>query len=70
MKKWDYCRELFILDETISEATSIASTEIDYSIYLNKMGKDGWELISVVEEKDDDGTVLLFIILYFKREVI
>ena len=60
MKKWEY--------SSINLFTQNESQSIDS---LNKMGVDGWELVSVAErKKPDDKTSKYFChVAYFKREV-
>jgi len=39
----------------------------DGEIYLNKMGQDGWELVSVIyEDNDQDTTTKIY---YWKKEI-
>ena len=71
MKKWKYKTHsnlslVRLLDKDWSEYSSPSTIELDKA--LNKLGKDGWELINIHHHQPtikDEG----FIRYYFKKEI-
>ncbi|MCE5222747.1 DUF4177 domain-containing protein [bacterium] len=53
MKKWEY--RTVILE--------IKKTELELNCYLNELGKEGWELITVYG-------MMRYRVYYFKREIV